>query len=712
MKLDEHALGRLQDWVARPQTGDVLNGRFELRQRIGEGGMGVVYAAHDRLDDRVVAVKIATGGGDHDTARFDREVHALEELSHPAVVGYIAHGVHEGARYIVMERLEGCSLAERLRLGPLSIRDTVELGARIGSALDEAHALGVVHRDLKPANIFLAGDLEGSRTTGAYLLDFGLARFAPATTLTAPGSLVGTPDYMAPERVRDDAASATISGDVFSLGCVLFECLLGRPPFQAETTRALLARVLLEMAPLVRRERPEVPLSLEALVEQMLAKEPSERPLPAEVVRALEEIRAALPETERRQIVPGLSEGDVVAGKYRVEQRLGEGGMGVVISARHLELGTPFAIKLLRAKDSDKNRFLREAQAASQIESEHVARVLDVGRLENGRPFIVMEHLRGSDLSQRLAEVGRLPLAIAVAYILQACAALAETHALGIVHRDIKPSNLFLVRRRDGSEIVKVLDFGISKLTRSLGEASLSRTATAESTVMGSVAYMAPELLQSSARADARSDIWSLGVVLFELVTGTKPFDGDSAVAVAARIAASPPNALRTVVPDAPRALEAVIERCLAKDPDARFPNIAALVGALSSLDVPPASSPKRRGTVWLAAGVSVVATAIVLTLAVERRTATATSPVATTPATATPAVVTTPPSAAMPAAATTQPDATTTQKPTAPPASTVSTPRPQPVATAAARTSVPRAEPTLPTHKEIDLRDPALEGR
>ena len=594
MKLGDRALHELQGWVARPQPGDVLDGRFELRQRIGEGGMGVVHAAFDRAEQRPVAVKIIHGGGAHDTARFEREVGALEKITHPAVVRHVHHGEHEGVHYLVMDRLEGCSLAERLRLGRLTLRDAVVVVAQLASALASVHAAGIVHRDVKPTNIFLVGDLYGKDPSDARLLDFGLARHEGATTLTARGSAIGTPGYMAPERIRGDESSAEPPGDVFSLGCVLFECLLGRAPFEAETTYALLARVLLEVVPLVRRERPEVPAALESLVVKMLAKDLAERPRAADVAMELESLIAGLEAAAgdegdgdgapREELAPGVAVGDIVAEKYRIDRRLGEGGMGVVLEARHLELGTQVAIKVLRAGGGDEARFLREAQATSRIESEHVARVLDVGRMANGGPFIVMERLQGEDLARRLAGVGRIAPRVAVGHVLQACSALREAHALGIVHRDVKPSNLFLVRRRDGSEMVKVLDFGISKLTRALDEVASAPTATAASVVMGSIAYMAPEQLESAAGADARSDIWSLGVVLFELVSGVRPFVGENAVAVAARIAGSSPPRLRDVARDAPAALEAIVARCLMKDAGARYGGIDELADALRAI--------------------------------------------------------------------------------------------------------------------------------
>src|SRR5689334_6553526 len=213
--------------------------------------------------------------------------------------------------------------------------------------------------------------------------------------------------------------------------------------------------------------------------------------------------------------------GQMLAGKYRVERILGTGGMGVVVAAKHVELNILVAIKFLLphvlSNQTAVARFAREARAAVRIKSEHVARVSDVGTLESGAPYMVMEYLDGGDLSAWLKERGALPVEQAVEFVLQASEAIAEAHALGIVHRDLKPSNLFVTRRRDGSMTVKVLDVGISKTT-SIDAAAMDMTAT--TAVMGSPLYMSPEQLQSSKDVDARSDIWSLGIILYELLAG------------------------------------------------------------------------------------------------------------------------------------------------------------------------------------------------
>ncbi|MEO6419622.1 MAG: serine/threonine-protein kinase [Polyangiaceae bacterium] len=274
--------------------------------------------------------------------------------------------------------------------------------------------------------------------------------------------------------------------------------------------------------------------------------------------------------------------GDMLLGKYQVERVLGRGGMGIVFAAKHLELDEQVAIKvLLPAAAASKDlvgRFLREGRAAVKIRSEHVARIRDVGKLENGAPFIAMEYLDGKDLSTILREQGRLSVQVAVDYVLQACEALAEAHALGIIHRDLKPANLFLIRRADGSTCIKVIDFGISKTTAEPAEMSLTRT----NSIIGSPLYMSPEQMRSSRTVDARSDIWSLGIILHELLTGTTPHDADSMPELYAHVLTKPAPPLRRARPDAPAALEAAILCSLQADCELRFLNIADFVTAIA----------------------------------------------------------------------------------------------------------------------------------
>ena len=285
------------------------------------------------------------------------------------------------------------------------------------------------------------------------------------------------------------------------------------------------------------------------------------------------------------QSAAGVSEGTILAGKYRVERVLGVGGMGVVVAARHLDLDHKVAIKfLLPALLEDHEsvaRFAREARAAVRITSEHVARVLDVGTLDSGAPYMVMEYLEGTDLSGWLRSRGPLPIDQAVDFLLQACVAVAEAHGMGIVHRDLKPANLFCVRRNDGQFVVKVLDFGISKVTGGTHPSDSGMSVTRTSAVMGSPLYMSPEQVQSSKDVDSRTDLWALGVILFELLTASVPFPGETFGEIAVKIAVRAPLSLRACRPDAPQGLEAVMLRCLEKDRERRFANVAELAWAL-----------------------------------------------------------------------------------------------------------------------------------
>jgi serine/threonine-protein kinase len=294
-----------------------------------------------------------------------------------------------------------------------------------------------------------------------------------------------------------------------------------------------------------------------------------------------------------------LAPGDVVAGKYRIESILGEGGMGYVLGARHITLDEPVAIKILKADGATSAeavaRFLREARAAVRMKGEHVARVLDVGALDDGTPYMLMELLEGADLSAVVERRGCLQVEIAVDYVLQTCEALAEAHALGIVHRDIKPSNLFLTTGVDGSPSVKVLDFGISKATNAIDATRPDFGLTETQTVMGSPQYMAPEQMRSSRRVDGRTDIWALGTIMYELLTGEPPFSATTMPELFAMILQDPAPSLRGRRNDVPPALDAVVLRCLEKSPDGRPATVLELARLLAPFGSPMSAGAAER---------------------------------------------------------------------------------------------------------------------
>lgn len=282
-------------------------------------------------------------------------------------------------------------------------------------------------------------------------------------------------------------------------------------------------------------------------------------------------------------MVVAAEPGEVLLGKYRVEEVVGVGGMGRVVRARHLYLQQPVAIKILlpglTESKSTIARFLREAQATVRLRSEHIARVMDVGTMPDGAPFMVMEYLDGFDLGEILRHHGPQASMSVVDLMLQACEGISEAHAMGIVHRDIKPSNFYITRRPDGSCLLKILDFGISKTPAELSEL------TSTQTVIGTPMYMAPEQMRTARSTDPRSDIWSMGVVMYQMLTGRPPFEAETYAELVLKVDTGVPAAMQV---DLPPGLAAIVMRCLEKDPRNRMQD----VGVLASQLVPYASDP------------------------------------------------------------------------------------------------------------------------
>ena len=277
-----------------------------------------------------------------------------------------------------------------------------------------------------------------------------------------------------------------------------------------------------------------------------------------------------------------VREGDIVAGKYRIERTIGSGGMGYVVAARHLALGEPVALKFVLAHHSENRevveRLMREARATFRLRNIHTVRVHDVGELPSGHLYMVMELLEGRDLRAELTERGPLPPSEAVSHVIDTCEALQEAHALGIVHRDLKPGNLFLAKAVHGRDIVKVLDFGMSKLDSALHEGGpLTRPETA----LGTPRYMAPEQWKSASNVDHTADIWALGIVMYELLTGKTPLHGMLVQERLARLLAGAIPSPRDLRPEVPEALARIVLRCLRADPSARWASVARLSGAL-----------------------------------------------------------------------------------------------------------------------------------
>jgi serine/threonine protein kinase len=293
--------------------------------------------------------------------------------------------------------------------------------------------------------------------------------------------------------------------------------------------------------------------------------------------------RVPLPQTDRHALVPGT----IVGGKYRIDGFLGTGGMGVVLSATHLELDAPVALKIVRddfaANEAIVSRLLLEARAVARMQSAHIVRVLDVARLPSGAPYIVMEKLRGSDLAALLEQRSTIPVAEAVGYLLQACEGLIEAHGLGIVHRDLKPENLFLAATPEGI-VLKILDFGISKDLGSSIREGTRTTLTKGGAAIGSPSYMAPEQIRAAPNLDARADIWSLGTILFELLTGRCPFEAETVALMYQKVLTEDAPCLLDFLPGAPSELNTIIQLCLQREADERFQTVRELSNALRAI--------------------------------------------------------------------------------------------------------------------------------
>jgi eukaryotic-like serine/threonine-protein kinase len=568
-----------------------VGGRYRILSLLGDGGMGSVYRAVD-TSGREVALKILHPHLAEDKelfARFRREAETCAALAHPHIV-QIFHFEAGLPPFLVMELIEGASIARLVQNhGPIAADRAAGIGRHIASALSAAHGAGIVHRDVTPANVVVrstpAGDV-------AKLVDFGIAKLVEGIgvqKLTASGVIVGTPNYMAPEQIRGRNVDART--DVYGLGATLYYAVSGVRPFERLPRDAVAEAVCQSMPERLIDVRPDIDPAFASVVERAIAKRPEDRfASTAEMGEALANwlargstVTPAAPVSTLRG-PDGSDEGmpkvgDVVDGKLRIEAIVGQGGMGIVYAARHEVLDQPVALKVLLPipDDDTRQRFVKEAKLVARMSGEHVCRVLDAGMLPCGQPFIAMELLIGRDLAQLLRQRGPLPIAEAVGYVLQALEAIAQAHGAGIVHRDLKPSNLFLSEKPDGDRVVKVLDFGISKSAEPL-DVALTQTGT----TMGSPPYMSPEQAQSSRDVDVRSDVWAIGVVLYELLTGVSPFGGTTLGEVLHKIFlldAEPPTVRR---PDLPASLQAIVLRCLRKPREERFANVYELAVALA----------------------------------------------------------------------------------------------------------------------------------
>jgi serine/threonine protein kinase len=624
----------LRDDVPTLKTGTVVS-RYRVVRKLGEGQMGEVYETQRTTDGGHVALKVVRNMAGHDEPlrRFQREATLCAALRHRNVVPVIDYGVWEGKPFLAMPILRGTDLDALLtRVGALP--PDVALYIALGSArgLDFAHKSSIVHRDFKPANVFL--DHGDDQVVTPIVCDFGVAKALDASDggITATGAVVGTPLYMAPEQLID-SKRVDARCDVWSLGMTLYQMLAGRTAFaDVRTFAELLLAMREERIPALQSFAPWVQPSVARIVHAMLL--PPERRLPTmgAVIEALERfvpadakvtvdsLRSVPDEMKSRgatvAIVPMSADelsrpdlggssaapttqtsadpfiGRTLNDRYVVSAKIGSGGMGAVYeatdrlpaSAAHGEVALKVMLVEPSLKDSEGiRRFLREAKAAGRIANPHVTAVLDTGvDAMTGSPYLVMERLRGNDLSGYIRQMGALEPEPVVSLFLHACDGLATAHALGIVHRDIKPSNLFVHEWSDGTVVLKICDFGIAKQLTGTDAPEVSAELTRTGGILGSPLYMSPEQAKSARNVDARSDVFSLSLSLHEALSGRRPWDGKSSmgeIIVAVCTEDVPP--LTELAPWVAPELARTIHRGLMRDPAARFQTIADFAAAL-----------------------------------------------------------------------------------------------------------------------------------
>ncbi|MCW8137546.1 MAG: serine/threonine protein kinase [Planctomycetota bacterium] len=557
-------------------------GPYAVLETLGQGGMGRVLLAEDPEGRKVALKLLAPWASEQDARRFEREARLLADLSHPNVVGFVGHGAdpETGAPYLALELVAGrdleAALAARPPGQPMLPEEAVFILERVARALTAVHALGIVHRDVKPANVLITAEGE------VKLTDFGIALPREASVrVTGPDEIVGTVHYLAPEVLASDKSTSP-AADLYALGALAWRLFTGELLFQGRPVKDVLVAHMREAPPPLATRCPDLDPGTAALVDRLLAKAPEDRPTAAGVAEALAPVRphttliarlwaAEEAAARRRTIGERLRDQEpVTLQQYRIERELGRGGMGVVYLAWHLGLKRPVALKTMLAgalaSPDERRRFVKEAEAAAALLHPNIVRVLDAGEAGD-TCFLAMEYVAGRPLSQVLRDEPR-DLRRLVGLLAQIAAGVHHAHTCGVVHRDLKPDNIIV----DEAGAPRVLDFGMAKR---LGDVSVN--VTAAGAIIGTVHYMPPEQAAGrSAHADARSDVWSLGAILYEALTGTTPYLGGTQD-VLVRIGQEdppPPSARRSGLP---WELEAIAMKALERDPARRYPTALAL---------------------------------------------------------------------------------------------------------------------------------------
>lgn len=571
------------------ESPEMLFGRYRIIRTLGQGAMGVVYLAEDSQLRRRVALKFPTiSGPGHQNLldRFYREARSAACLSHRNICTVYDVGKIENTHFIAMAYIEGKTLSDRIEDGAVSSQQTAaELIRKLSQALLAAHQQNVIHRDLKPANIIVDAHDE------PIVMDFGLARQSDIedARLTATGAVMGTPAYMSPEQTEGDKDLIGPATDVYSLGVIFYELLSGDKPFHGSVA-SVLVKVLTEEPPRLSELRGDVDPQLEVICSQMMAKKLEDRfSSMTNVTEALtrwlqgnsETISDSPLNTQSGAVAAhGYDVGGTIDGQYQVERRI-KGGMSTVYIVRDNVTQKRYALKSLEDIEEVPNRenlagrFEREA--AVWVNLDHHDNIVQAHALlrRTGQPMLLLEYMTGPSLNDVLAKHGRLSVRQSVKWARQFCVGMQYVHTKtfpggqeGTLHRDIKPSNIMF----DQSGTLKVTDFGLASLND-------GRVKSISGQFLGTVGYSNPEQLRNAKHIDRRAEVFSFGIVLYEMLTGTHPFPADTMAEAIQSIQFRDPE-----WNSVPPILKPVVQRCLEKSPEPRFQSFAELNQALEDI--------------------------------------------------------------------------------------------------------------------------------
>ncbi|MEE8299580.1 MAG: protein kinase, partial [Thermodesulfobacteriota bacterium] len=607
-------------------------GKYEILEEVGRGSMGVVYKAHDPLIDRQVAIKVILKGAleiPKVKERFYREARTAGKLSHENITMIYDLGDANDKTYIVMEYLSGHDLRYIIdKKEPLTMGQKLEYAKQICRGLHYAHSHSIIHRDIKPENIKI---LEDGRVK---IMDFGIAKpdtstlkqasLETETLLTQAGMRIGTPWYMSPEQVRGSPVDRR--SDIFSFGVLLYEMLTYQKPFKGDDT-TVLYKILHEEPEAIKLEESSLSDELLPVVLKCLEKEPDARyndcsellndlgavfdktrqerrikdllaegyslaeqkqlnkailkfneilqidPNHKEANLNIKKLIESEKESSTLKILSGRITGDTIS-HFKIIQRLGGGGMGVVYKAEDISLKRIVALKFLlpelTSDEAAKKRFFKEAQTASALDHPNICAIHEINETEDGLIFICMAYYEGQDLREKVSK-GKLEISECLDIMTRIARGLAEAHEHGVVHRDIKPANIILTT--DGE--VKIVDFGLAKLSRG------ATRITEPGMTVGTLPYMSPEQVKGALELDQRSDIWSFGVLLYEMLTGHLPFQGDYEVEVLHSIVNEAPIPASKLNVEIPSQLEEIINKALTKEVDDRYTYMQELLDDL-----------------------------------------------------------------------------------------------------------------------------------